>query len=296
MLGRSRQVSIRGVAARSVGCGLIYGTGLGLMARAAGTGVGLNVLGIRAGAGARPDALTAALQGGVMAAALCLASCASGMEAFERWPWVAPSRGWLRGLAVGAAACLVALAAAGAVMRSRGALPNAGAFAGLAELWLPNLVAAGLVASFGGMMWISPSPWLPGARSIGYWTFVHPRDPVTLAWLAFLLVPAVCCFASGRIASRRRRAGVRQAAVRLALLWAGLLALLAWLLRVEFLSDVTLGGLGTASPGTIRFNVAASAVAGGAWGLVMGAAGARSARGRVSPSPRPAVAPDLPDP
>jgi hypothetical protein len=250
---RTSAVEAADVLVASAIGGLVYGTGLALLAAGAGSWAGLNGSIVRFGVRASVSPLYALVAGFVWAAIFLAIGARSKPEVQAR---LSPlGRGVWTGMAaatkvatVTAIVALIALAIGQASKTSNLHInPRMGAV-GVA-LFGVNVIATAIVVSFGAPLNVSFSAGpLAGWTRLGY--FSAGQTSLSPARWLFVFVPLLSGLAAGR-AMRRHvpRSQVVSAAVAFGAMWGVVLSVVAWMVRVRILSN---------------FDIAAIAAGGGA--------------------------------
>jgi hypothetical protein len=290
LVRRARPASSREVLVWSAISALVYGIGLGLVAKLASVVFEITArlapdLGLGAATGnvvlrLGPRPLLALVIGAVWGAAF---AAAGGMSAMPMRRSISPEArvvllGWMRGLgtAAGTFAVLMALGGIGAVVAGRA--PNAALIGLGGYLLAANAVAAAIVLAHGTSMAIAldAGPFTGWERM----DFLHVGVAGTAApaalWL-LALVPVAAGVVAGRFVRRRSSLPPPAIAVRFGALWGLTLALLTLLLRVRVLSSFSVGSLDLGG-GSAAFDPLIALALGFVWGTVSAFLGAQLTR------------------
>lgn len=274
LAARSGAQGWAGVAVCAGVSGLVGAAALGGLASVSAVSLGFDAGIVRAGVEASQPTGVAALLGAVWGALFAGLGAASAPGVVARTaPVLRAAGGAVRPALVTAAALAVPLLVIVAVEdRASGAAVGTGSAAAIPGLVLlgPNVIAAAVVLAHGVPLAVSLGAGsLSRFSTIGY--LAGGESLPTTRWL-FVIVP----LAAGVFAGRRLRARLGGRAVPacalFGLLWGGVLAVLALLLRVEVLSSFTIGSL--RAGGGVEINPVWAFVAGAVLATLLSLGGA----------------------
>jgi hypothetical protein len=272
---------VRSAAAASVVAAVVYGVGLMAFAASSGAGLGFDAAIVRAGVDASTSPVLALVFGSAWGFVFAFIGAVSSTL---RGLWLTVVAALGRAAVVAALVSIVCLVVFGIAQGGGGSGGVNGRLAALGVVFLGvNIVGGAVVLAHGAHMRVALDAGpLSDFTRLGYFPSGRELSP---ARFVFVLVPVLATIAAGRVIAKRTRDPV--ACLVFGAAWGIALGAIAAMLRVEILSDFSIGSL--AAGGRASISPAAAAAAAFAIGTVGSLVGMRTER-RVVDDPVPHVA------